>query len=46
MILPFHKAIHKSDRKELDNLFEKYQLPDEKRKLCLELHELANQSIK
>ena len=46
MILPFHKAIHKRDRKELDNLMEKYQLSEQKRKLCIELHELANQSEK
>lgn len=42
--LPFHKAIHKRDKQELENLMEKYQLSEEKRKLFIELHKLANQS--
>lgn len=44
VLLPFHKAIHKADKRELVALIDRYQLSDEKKKLCFELHRLANQS--
>lgn len=39
---PVHIAIHSTTTTQLENVFEQYQIPEEKRKICKRLYDLAH----